>query len=67
MTPTIAEAIRDLSYWRSMAKTASHGTCAVCHVHHLRAEAAALAFDMAVAWTFSGRHPRGALRREIPG
>ena len=59
MTPTIAEAERSLRYWAAMARLGHHPyDCAVCGYHQLRAEAAALAYDNAIAWTYSGREPR---------
>lgn len=68
MTPTITDAAYELRWWRAMARVLAHGdgSCVVCNWRHLRVDAAALAYDLSVARTYAGRHPRIA-SKEIPG
>lgn len=40
--------------------------CPGCAVLAQDVDAASVALDMATAWTFAGRHPRGQARREVP-
>lgn len=72
MTPTIADAARAyVKAWR----LADESDCWCRDLQYSRqcgtwlwldVEAAALAYDAAVAWTYSGSRPRGRDAREVP-